>query len=56
MHHAGMLIKDEGRMRIEKKVGVALRNCSYPEWDLKEGEQLGKRQKRGRIERTRYEG
>ena len=32
---------------IEKeKVRVALRHCGYPEWALKEGEQLGKRQKR----------
>ena len=30
------LIKDEGRMKIEKeKVRVALRNCGYPEWALK---------------------
>ena len=30
----------------QEKVRVALRNCGYLEWALKEGEQLGKRQKR----------
>ena len=34
-------------MKIEKeKVRVALRNCGYTEWALKEGEQHGKRKKR----------
>ena len=47
MHLAETLIKDEGRVKIEKKkVRVALRNCGYPKWTLKEGEQLGKREKR----------
>ena len=27
-----------------------MRNCGYPEWALKEGEQLGKRQKRRKEE------
>ena len=45
MHHTETLIKDEGRVKIEKeKVRVALRDCSYPDWALKEGEQLGKRE------------
>ena len=26
----------------KEKIRVALRNCGYPEWDLKEGEQRGK--------------
>ena len=47
MHCAETLIRDEGRMKTEKeKVRVALRNCRYPEWALKEGDQLGKKQKR----------
>ena len=46
MHHTERLIKDKGRMKREKeKVRVALTNCGYPEWALKEEQQLGKRQK-----------
>ena len=41
------MIRDERRVKTEKeKARVALRNCGYPELALKEGEQLGKRQKR----------
>ena len=51
MHHAETVIKDEGRVKIEKeKVRIAVRNCSYPDWSLKEGEQLGKRKKRRQEE------
>ena len=47
MHHAETLIKGEGRVKIEKeKVRVALGNCGYHDWALKEWEQLGKRNKR----------
>ena len=46
IHQAETLIKDEGRIKTEKeKVRVTLRNCGYPDQALKEGEQLGKRQK-----------
>ena len=46
IYGAETLLKDEGRIKTEKeKAQVALRNCGYPEWALKEGEQLGKRQK-----------
>ena len=54
MHQVETLIKDEGRMKAEKeKVRVVLRNCGYPEWDLKEGEQLAQRQKRSEEEMKR---
>ena len=47
IHHAETLIKDEERVNTWKeKVREAMRNCGYPEWALKEGEQLSKRQKR----------
>ena len=47
MHNMETLIKDEWRIRTEKgMLRVALTNCSYPEWDLKEREHLDKRQKR----------
>ena len=47
MHHAETLIKYEGSVKKEKeKVRAALKNCGYPDWALKEGEQLGKRKKR----------
>ena len=50
------LMKDEGRVKTEKEmVRVALRNCGYPEWALKEGKQLGKRQK-GRKEEVDEQG
>ena len=43
MYHTKTLIKDKGRTKTEKeRERVALRNCVYPEWALKEGEQLGK--------------
>ena len=52
MHHVETLITDESRVKREKeKVSVHLRNCGYLEWALKEGEQLGKRQKGGRNKR-----
>ena len=39
------LIKDEGRIKTaNEKVRVALENCGYPEWALKDGRQLSKRQ------------
>ena len=47
MFHTKPFVKDEERTKTEKeKVRVALRNCGYPEWDMRDGEQLGKRQKR----------
>ena len=47
IHHAETLVNDEGSMKTEKeKVRLDLRNCGHPEWALKKGEQLGKRQKR----------
>ena len=46
MHHAKTLIKDASGVMTENIVSVALRNCGYLEWALKEGEHLGKRQKR----------
>ena len=57
MHHAETLIKDEARVKIEKeKVRVALRNCGYPDWTLKEGEQLGKRKKRREEDMQEQDG
>ena len=57
MHHAETLIKDEGRVKIEKeKVRVALKNCGYPDWALKEGEQLGKGEKRREEEMQGQDG
>ena len=35
---------------------VGLRNCGYLEWALKEGDQLGKRQKRREEEVNRHGG
>ena len=34
-----------GGLRQNDKVSIALRNCDYSYWALKEGEQLRKRQK-----------
>ena len=49
------LIKDECRVKAGKeKVRVALRNRGYPEWALKEGDQLWKRQKRRKEEVGRH--
>ena len=46
IHRAETLIKDEGSVKIEtEKVRVAWKNCGYSDWALKEGEQLGKREK-----------
>ena len=57
MHRVETLIKDEGRVKREKeKVRVALRNCGYPDWALKEGEQLGKREKRREEEMQGQDG
>ena len=57
MHHAETLIKDVGRVKIEKeKLRVALRNCGYPDWVLKEGEQVGKREKRSEEEMQERDG
>ena len=43
MHWTDTLISDEGRRGREKEnVTETLRNCGYPEWVLKEGEQRGK--------------
>ena len=40
-------MKGGGRRKTAKeKVRVSLRNCGYPEWALKEGEQIGRRRKR----------
>ena len=44
MQYIETLIMNKERIKTEKeKVRVALRNCSYLEWVLKEDEQLGKR-------------
>ena len=43
MHCTKTLIKDEERMKTDKEkvhVRVALKNCGYPEWPLKEGGKL----------------
>ena len=54
MHLAETPIKDEVKVKIEKeKVRVALKNCDYPDSALKEGDQLGKRQKRREEEKAR---
>ena len=47
MHHAETLITDEGRIRTKNEtVRVALVTCGYAEGALKEGRQLGMREKR----------
>ena len=33
-----------------------MKNCGYPDWDLKEGEHLGKRQKRREEEMQGQDG
>ena len=57
MHHAETLIKDERVVKIEKeKARVALKNCGYPDWALKEGEPLRKREKRREEEMQGQDG
>ena len=44
MHRADIIISDNNLKKVEKeKIRTALRNCGYPEWALKEGEQRGKK-------------
>ena len=51
MNQADTLISYEDRRESEKeKVRQALRNCGYPDWALKEGEQRGKTKLRGEQE------
>ena len=47
MHRADTLIKDEELRKKEKdNIRKALRDCLYPEWALKKGEDLGKKEKK----------
>ena len=51
MHRADTIISDNNLKKVEKeKIRTALRNCGYPEWALKEGEQRGKKRDTERKE------
>ena len=51
MHRADTIISDNNLKKVEKeKIRTALRNCGYPEWALKEGEQQGKKRDTERKE------